>query len=71
MIYWFTKLLIPVPLIVGLGLGACTMMTKQEHKAAHTSMMQSEQQKAMMRKMMREMMREMMMGMRRPSKKQK
>ncbi len=56
-----------LPVIVGLGLTGCTVMTKEEHmdmhQQAHKEMMTSEAHKNMMQKMMKDMMPEMMKDM--------
>ncbi len=53
-----------LPVIVGLGLTGCTVMTKEEHmdmhQQAHKEMMTSEAHKKMMKDMMPEMMKDMM-----------
>ncbi len=59
--FTLSRMIVPVPLIVGLGLTACTVMTKQEHvemhKQIHKEMMNSEAHKNIMREMMTEMMK--------------
>ena len=59
-----SKMIVPVPLIVGLGLTGCTVMTKQEHmemhREMHKQMMTSEAHRNMMQKMMKERGQEMM-----------
>ena len=65
------RMIVAVPLIVGLGLTGCTVMTKEEytdmHKQAHKEMMTSEAHKEMMQKMMKETMKEMMKEMKQQS----
>ena len=55
-----SRMIVPVPVIVGLGLTGCTVMTKQEHmemhREIHKEMMNSEAHKNTMREMMKEMM---------------
>ena len=57
------RMIVAIAPIVGLGLSACTAVTKEEHlemhKAMHKEMMTSEEHKAMMQ----DMMKNMMMGM--------
>ncbi len=59
-----SRMIVPVPLIVGLGLTGCTAMTKQEHmemhREMHKQMMTSEAHRNMMQDMMKEMSQEMM-----------
>ncbi len=60
-----SRMIVPVPLILGLGLTACTVMTKEEHvemhKEIHKDMMTIEAHKKMMQKMKTEMMKKEMM----------
>ena len=57
----FSRMIMSVPLVVGLGLTGCTVMTKQEHvemhKQLHEEMMTNEAHKKMMKEMMSEMMK--------------
>ena len=59
-----SRMIVPVPLIVGLGLTACTAMTKQEHmemhREIHKQMMTSEAHRNMIQNMMKEMSQEIM-----------
>lgn len=57
------RMIVAIALIAGLGLSACTTMTKEEHlemhKVMHEKMMTSKEHKAMMQGMMKNMMMEM------------
>ena len=58
------RMIVAMAPIIGLGLSACTTMTKEGHlemhKEIHKQLMTSEEHKTMMKEMMKNMMMEMM-----------